>query len=99
MVEQKVVIRKGVAFVNLYFSTSQFETDNLSVSLINKLTGVAIPLQPSGPIDRSENRLYFSVAIPTDQDYSAYSLLQLSSTSKGTTSTLVSSQSSPQLLL
>lgn len=99
IVDQTILVQGKTAYINLYFNSTDILSNNITVNLINKNNGNAIPLTPSSQ-GVSENRISFSVALPTGSDLSEYSLIQTSATSpNGTTSTLLSAQSSSQLLL
>jgi hypothetical protein len=98
-VDQTVLVQGSTAYINVYFSSSDILANSIAVNLVNKYNGDVIPLTPS-EAQVTNNRLSFSVALPPNSDLSQYSLIQTSATApNGSTSTLLSSQSSSQLLV
>lgn len=100
IVDQTVLVQGKTAYINLYFSTNDILSNTITVNLVNKDNGDVIHLTPSSSLDITDNRVSFSVALPSGSDLSQYSLIETSATNpNGTTSTLVSSQPSSQFIL
>ncbi len=99
IVDQTVIVQGRTAYINIYFNSTDILANSISVNLVNRNNGDIIPLSPS-PKDVTDNRISFAVTLPAGEDLTQYSLIQTTSTApSGTTSTLLSSQSSNQLLL
>jgi hypothetical protein len=99
IVDQTVIVQGRTAYINIYFNSTDILANSISVNLVNRNNGDVIPLSPS-PRDVTDNRISFAVTLPEGSDLTQYSLIQTTSTAPGgTTSTLLSSQSSNQLLL
>lgn len=93
IVEQAILVKDDMLYINMYFQDPINEDLNVTVNLIDK-EGNKVPVVSKGNIDKTTNKVYFTAQLPEGHDLATYSLVQTSATGKNINSTIISAQPS-----